>query len=105
MFGGEKEITVSDGRNCNAVVTEKPAIIMNGDEKPDKLMVGVALVGRVPVKVVESVRKFDKLVASYDVPGAARRRRWYDFFKKTIGVALSDSNGYDKVECVVKLKI
>ena len=45
-----------------------------------------------------------KLVSSYEVPGKARRRRWYDFFKKTIGVALSNDND-GKVECVVKLKI
>ena len=45
-----------------------------------------------------------KLAASYDVPGKARRRRWYDFFKKTIGIALQDDVDC-KVECVVKLKI
>jgi hypothetical protein len=30
MFGGEKEITRSDGKICNAIVTEKPGIILNG---------------------------------------------------------------------------
>ena len=30
MFGGEKEITCSDGRICNAIVTENPGVILNG---------------------------------------------------------------------------
>ena len=31
MFGGEKEITISDGKICNAIVTTKPGFILNGD--------------------------------------------------------------------------
>ena len=105
MFGGEKEkeITVSDGKICNAIVTTKPGLVLNGEGKPGEIMVGIALCGTVPVSVAEPVRKFDKLVASYDVPGKARRRRWYDFFKKTIGIALEDSNG-DKVNCITKME-
>ena len=30
MFGGEKEITCSDGKICNAIVTENPGVILNG---------------------------------------------------------------------------
>ena len=103
MFGGEKEITISDGKVCNAIVTTKPGLVLNGEGKPGEIMVGIALCGTVPVSVVEPVRKFDRLVASYDVPGKARRRRWYDFFKKTIGIALEDSNG-DKVNCITKME-
>ena len=103
MFGGEKDITISDGKVCNAIVTTKPGLILNGDDKAGDIMVGIALCGTVPVSVVGPVRRFDKLVASYDVPGKARRRRWYDFFKKTIGIALEDSRD-DKVRCVTKME-
>ena len=102
MFGGEEEITISDGKTCNAIVTSKPGFILNGDDVPGKIMVGVALSGMVPVKVTESIKKFDKLIPSYNCPGKARRKRWYDFFKKTIAIALDDSNG-EYVKCVTKL--
>ncbi len=102
MFGGEEEITISDGKTCNAIVTSKPGFILNGDDVPGKIMVGVALSGMVPVKVTEPIKKFDKLIPSYNCPGKARRKRWYDFFKKTIAIALDDSNG-GSVKCVTKL--
>ena len=88
MFGGECEITISDGKNCHAIVTSNPGLVLNGGKVEGKTMVGIALTGTVPVKVIGNVRKFDKLVPSYDVPGYARSRHWYDFFKKTIGIAL-----------------
>lgn len=102
MFGGREEITVSDGRICNAIVTSKPGFILNGDDVPNKTMLGVALSGIVPVKIVEPVKKFDKLVPSYRYPGKARRKRWYDLFKETIAIALDDSNE-ESVKCVTKL--
>ena len=54
------------------------------------------------MKVVGKVYKFDKLVPSRKFPGHARRKHWYEFFRKSIGVALSDAND-GKVECVTKL--
>lgn len=103
MFGGEAEVTESNGYVCNGIVTTNPGLKLNCcDEHSNKIMVGVALTGKVPVKVFDNVKKFDKLVASYDVPGYARKKRWYDFFKKTIGIAIEDSND-GKVMCVTKL--
>lgn len=102
MFGGEKEITCSDGKVCNAIVTEKPGVILNGQEQPGKNMVGIALTGMVPVLVVEQIKKFDKLIPSRKFPGYARRRRWYDWFKKPIGIALEDSHD-GRVKCVTRL--
>ena len=103
MFGGEKEITRSDGKVCNAIVTERPGVILNGQEQPGKNMVGIALTGMVPVLVVEHISKFDKIVPSRKFPGYARRKRWYDWFKKPIGIALEDSQG-GKVKIVTKME-
>ena len=102
MFGGEKEITLSNGKTCHAIVTEKPGLILNGDETNGKIMVGIALTGIVPAKITGCVKKFDKLVPSYSVPGTVRKRKWYDLFKKPIGIALEDSHD-GKVKCVTKL--
>lgn len=103
MFGGDNEMTISDGYTVNGIVTTKPGFILNGDAtKSNELSVGIALVGRVPVNVVGKVYKFDKLVPSRKFPGYAIRKRWYQFFRKPIGIALSDSNG-GQVECVTKL--
>ena len=104
MFGGEREITLSDGHTCHAIVTTKPGLVLNSGKKRGKTMVGIALVGTVPVNVCESnIKKFDKLVPSTKSRGYARRRRWYDFFKKTIGIALSDAEG-GQVQCMTKME-
>ena len=106
MFGGEKEITLSRGGVANAVVTTKPGLVLNGENQPDKIMVGIALTGTVPVKIVGKVKKFDRLVASSTYPGYARAKKWYDFFKKPIAVALEDSEAFgDFVNCMTKMEI
>ena len=103
MFGGEKEVTISNGRTVNGIVTTKPGFVLNGDAtNSNDISVGIALVGRVPVNVVGKVYKFDNLVPSRKFNGCARRKHWYEFFRKSIGVALSDAND-GKVECVTKL--
>ena len=104
MFGGEKEVTETDGKTVNAVITTNPGFIMNGDaQKKAGIHVGLVLAGRVPVKITGKVYKMDKVVPSRQFPGYARRRRWYEFWKKPIGIALADSiDGH--VECVTKLE-
>jgi len=68
-FGGEKEVTIATEK-ANAVVTSKPAVILNDAEKEKmEFPVGVALVGRVPVKVRGPVKKFDNIVLSKTDPG------------------------------------
>ena len=107
MFGGVKEVTVSDGRTCHAIVTTNPGLVLNSDGiASDKggHMVGLALVGTVPVNVVGKVRKFDKIVPSKRFPGYARSRRWHEFFRKPIGIALSDSKG-GQVNCMTRMEI
>ena len=66
-------------------------------------MVGIALTGMVPVNIVGKVRKFDKFVPSRKFPGYARRKKWHDFLRKPIGIALEDAHG-GKVKCVTKMK-
>ena len=105
MFGGEKEVTRSNGSVCHAVVTTRPGVVLNApDADTGKKMVGLALVGSVPVNVVGVVRKFDKLVPSKECPGCARRKGMFDFFKRTIGIALEDSHD-GKVNCMTKMEL
>ena len=66
-FGGENEITIA-AAVVNAVVSTKPALLMNNEQKGTP----IALVGRVPVRVIGKVTKFDKLVLDRKNPGVAK---------------------------------
>lgn len=59
-FGGEKEITVATS-HANAVVSEQPAVHMNAEMENG---LPIALSGRVRVRVVGKVEKFDKIILS-----------------------------------------
>ncbi len=71
-FGGTNEVTQSTSNHATSIagtVSDKPAYIMNsGLDHPFRTP--VALMGRVPCKVVGTIRKGDRLVAS-DIPGMA----------------------------------
>jgi hypothetical protein len=72
VFGGDQEVTVctSKGQSSVAgVVTTNPAHLMNSGLEGDHI-VGIALQGRVPCKVIGKVKKGDMLVTS-GVPGYA----------------------------------
>jgi len=72
VFGGEQEVTVCSSkgdRRVAGVVTTNPAHLMNSHLKGEHV-VGVALQGRVPCKVIGKVAKGDILVTSA-VPGYA----------------------------------
>lgn len=60
QFGGEKELTIAH-TEVNAVVSEKPGVLMNSgsDGQP------IALAGRVRVRVNGKVNKFDKIYLSH----------------------------------------
>ena len=63
-FGGEKEITIADDK-VNGVVTTAPGLMLNSfSEDENDIMVGMTLAGRVPVKVLGPVKKFDRIVLS-----------------------------------------
>ena len=105
-FGGENEVTIAK-KEVNAVVTTKPAFLMNAGLKINEKGCAIAFVGRVPVKVVGKVKKFDKIVLS-KIPGIARAKRWHDFRKNVIGRALEtndDIQNIKKIECIVKIAL
>ena len=64
-FGGDKEITIADTQ-VNAVISSEPGLILNTQNKTGQ---AIALIGRVPVRVIGNCKKFDYLTLS-DVPGA-----------------------------------
>jgi len=71
MIGGEQDVTLAKGLGNTAVagvVSENPAYLMNSG--CEGIRVAVALQGRVPCKVVGSIKKGDLLVVS-QVAGAA----------------------------------
>jgi len=71
MIGGDKEVTLAKGEGNTAVVgvvSENPAYLMNA--KCPGIKIAVALQGRVPCKVVGTIRKGDLLVTSL-IPGVA----------------------------------
>ena len=97
MVGGEAEVTASKwGYRPIGVISENPAFKMN-----DGLDGGtfIALKGRVPVRVIGSVRKGDKIVAADSGLGASGVHNAVDYF----GISLEDSDdtGIKLVECVI----
>ena len=70
IFGGEKEVTISTtqaDRRVAGIVSTNPAYLMNAELKGG---VEVALLGKVPCKVVGLVKKGDLMVSS-STPGCA----------------------------------
>jgi hypothetical protein len=66
-LGGTKEITRSTqdlSENVLGVISTRPAYTMNGGAGEDDTHPAVAMTGRVPVKVIGTVRKGDRLVSA-----------------------------------------
>ena len=66
IFGGTAETTqanVDSDRRVAGVVSDKPAYLMNSELK-GQFVINLALMGRVPCKVVGTIRKGDMLVAA-----------------------------------------
>jgi len=102
MFGGKKEITAAKNEKVNAVVTSKPAYLMNGEIADLENATAIALTGRVPVRVVGKVKKFDEITVS-ELEGIGMVSQ--DAYDKIIGIALEDKDEYDEglVLCSVRL--
>lgn len=104
-FGGNKEVTIAIN-DCNAVVSSNPGVILNSEndfDHPCKL----ALVGRVPVRVIGKCDKFSYLQLS-ETPGVARVIPEDDFnFSNVIAKTLEskDSDEEGLVLCVVKVEL
>ena len=100
MFGGDAEITVAKGGIANAVITDKPGLILNGSGERDGIYKGIALVGRTPVLAVGPINRFDRLAADPSRPGVACKS---GLGGKVVAVALADipDNEIKLVECAV----
>jgi hypothetical protein len=73
-YGGDKEITESmtpDDRKVAGVISTAPGLMLNSNAGIDETHPYIALVGRVPCKVIGPVQKGDMLTTS-DVPGYAK---------------------------------
>lgn len=109
-FGGEKEITIATDK-ANAIVSEKPAIVMNKglDRDDTKISLPIVLVGRSKVRVLQPIKKFEKICLS-TVPGVAVGERIDDKFKASktpLGIALESSDKQEEkmVECILQLSL
>lgn len=72
-IGGEKEVTITSGAFDNeyfGVVSTNPGFILNSASGPDSTHPPVALIGRVPVRVVGPVKKGQRIILS-STPGVA----------------------------------
>lgn len=104
-FGGDQEVTASRSSHSvrvAGVVSTNPAYIMNATQAGTNL-VQLALLGRVPCKVVGPIRKGDRLVASH-VTGVAQSLDVDQYEPGCIvGKALEnyDSIGIGTIEVVV----
>lgn len=104
-FGGEKEITIADDK-ANAVITTRPGLILGGDGKSSddgKIYRGIALAGRVPVKCLGPIKKFDAIALSKTAGYAEACIA--DLSSGVVGIALENSQ-YEisgLVECAVKM--
>ena len=90
-FGGEKEITIADDK-ANAVITTRPGLILGGDSKSSddgKIYRGIALAGRVPVKCLGPIKKFDAIALSRTAGYAEACIA--DLSSGVVGIALENS--------------
>jgi hypothetical protein len=107
-LGGSAEITTASGElseNVFGVISTRAAYLMNGGAGTDETHPPVAMTGRVPVRVVGTVRKGDRLVSAGN--GLARAANPGEAtWNNTIGRALEDRIGSDEgtVEAIVTIK-
>lgn len=109
-IGGRKEITETSApgdTNVFGVISTRPAFEMNSGAGDSDTHPFVALAGRVPCKVIGTVRKGDRMESS-EVPGHARAVRGTDIldYRCIIGRALEDKTTPEagKIEIVVGTK-
>ena len=100
-WGGEKELTVANMGVANAVVSEKPAFLMNAEGKGQP----IALAGRVKVRVLGKVKKHDAVVLNEMAPGVGKVQE--NASEVVIARALEDNDfvGEKLVLCVVKFSL
>jgi hypothetical protein len=107
MLGGDKEITQVDNDASNdifGVISTQPAYLLNAEAGDNKTHPPVALTGRIPVKVVGTVKKGDRLVSAGE--GRARAASINEITAwNVIGRSLQNKNDTEPgvVEAVVKI--
>jgi hypothetical protein len=104
IFGGDKEVTQSTTNHSTAIagtVSENPAFIMNTGLESE-FVATVALLGRVPCRVIGPVARGDLLVSSH-IPGVAQRIGLHYQPGCVIGKALENYNSAEEgiIEVVV----
>jgi hypothetical protein len=108
-LGGAAEVTLCGSELSESVfgvVSTSPAYLMNADAGTAETHPAIAVQGRVPVRVVGTVKKGDRLVsAGNGVARAATREELTQF--NVIGRVLADkmSDAEELVEAVVQLNI
>jgi hypothetical protein len=106
-LGGAKEITAADqdlSEEVFGVISTRAGFLMNGEAGSDQTHPPVAMQGRVPVRVIGTVSKGDRLVsAGAGLARAATRAEITAF--NVIGRSLEDKITADEgvVEAIVKL--
>lgn len=100
QFGGDKEITIAKD-DVNAIITSNPGFILNTQMTNGQ---AIALCGRVLVRTIGKVNKFNYLELS-DIPGVARVSK--NKQSKIIARALENKDFEEEglVLCVVQLSI
>ena len=106
-FGGEKEITIANDE-VNAVITSEPGFILNTQQHFNaQSSQAIALVGKVPVRVIGKVNKFDYLTLS-DIPGVAISMANVNVANHNIiarALESKNSEGEGLVLCVIKFAL
>jgi hypothetical protein len=109
-IGGDKEVTKNtDAGTADVfgVVSTSPAFLLNSGKKALELHYPIALIGRVPVKVVGKVVKGQRLIAS-NIPGVAVAVANKDvkFALQVVGRALEskDTDEVGLIEAVVGVR-
>lgn len=96
-MGGEKEVTACQwGDRAIGVVSANPAYMMNSELEGGTY---IALKGRVPVKVIGTVRKGQRLIASANGTAVAAVPHANDVF--AIALESSDDSGVKTIEALV----
>jgi hypothetical protein len=91
-IGGVKEITQTTSAYCTdvfGIISDKPAFAMNSGAGPNATHPYVALAGRVPIKVIGTINKGERLVSS-DVAGHAQAASLDADSRAVIGRALEN---------------
>lgn len=97
-FGGKYEITKTqkNDKKCFGIISTKPGVILNKKEIEGER---VALVGRVPCRILGEIKKFEKLTTS-KIPGVAKKKTFLDtlLMKPTVGISLhTDTTKGEKI--------